>query len=204
LLVLIVALSHVVASQESALTSAADWAAIFAAVFAFLILVVGVGGWAWRTSTAAAIDHGLHVEAPQCVFEGDRQSLFVTFGLRMKNGSAGRAISYHPQRVMVRIADREHPLLSPVHVEDLAPGRSKDWLRDRIGIAFVALPARAEVEYEIFYGFQGGKMRRSITGAFWMTLPRIGSEPDGHAVWRELRPERDRRLSWRQSRGRRQ
>jgi hypothetical protein len=198
LFILIASTAQLATNRETSLGIAAEWGAIFAAVFAFLVLVGSVGGWVWRRVTAAAIDHMLQVVEPQCAFERDAAGgLAVTLGLLVRNGSAGRAISYEPQRFTVRVAGGEHLLTDPVAIQDLGPGRTKGWLRDPVAITRADLPLRAEVEYEIFYGLQGRKMRRSIEGSFWTTLPQLEGEPEGRIIWRELQPERDSRLPWR-------
>ena len=79
---------------------------------------------------------------------GHRQPLIYTargwlgcrVGLNLANGS-GVPLSHQVVRFDVTVGDWENPLTEVVHREDIAPGQTKGWYRDRRTVSSASLPA---------------------------------------------------------------
>ena len=190
-LALLLILAAATTAHVSTLSKAGDWASIAAAVFAFLLLVAGIFGWARRVLTASAIDHGLHMVGPACHFEPTTPpDGTLTIGFDVKNGCE-QPIRFQTDQFLVRLGGEAFPDTALKDVDKTAPAQIKGWRREPVPISLADRPIRLEVRYRVLYGPRKGRMRRVLAGAYETTIPAAGTE----TIWRELDgPERDERL----------
>jgi hypothetical protein len=183
--------------DAATLSTAADWAAIAAAVFAFLLLVAGAARWLWVRWDATEIDHALHADsgpAPVIVEHPGGGVVVVRVGLNLTNGSSV-PISHQIVRFDIRVGDWDNPLTMSVAREDISPGQTKGWYREQMSVRVADLPATITFDYDIHYGRHQRRARRHITGILSFSLDMTAPGQITAAFFQHLQPERDEKLA---------